>query len=200
MFKTNELSLVVSVSVFYESYIMRKHTEIKHMCIQNNYTSPDFSESFKYKSSLIDHQKSHEGAGKYVCHICGQHFSSKWILTPRYMNHFLHLSHSYGLMPGWSLMCPKGTLGSQSLKDIHVTPETRHHPTHSTGGHGGSDRYYPCNVCARVFKIKIYIGGYAPFHSKEEEYICDICNKTYFLRASLHIHKKLNIHEMEQSK
>ncbi|XP_045482469.1 zinc finger protein 423 homolog isoform X2 [Harmonia axyridis] len=130
-------------------------------------------ESFKSRSELENHMKSHQvvyGKGKHKCNICDAIFPSSVTLADHKLTHCKIIEGSI------CVQCKGGLKDEQSFYDhqlLHATSPSKNK----------SQICFPANcvICCQTLQNTIELNNHATFHLKHllRKHICTICNDTF---------------------
>ncbi|ODM93187.1 putative zinc finger protein [Orchesella cincta] len=134
-------------------------------------------EIVKGKIALLVHEKTHADS-RTVCSICGAAFKQK-----RTLDRHMEKVHSGGTWKGpFSCNYPNcsESLESDSSLLVHVEEE-----------HASSEqarKRIMCLKCGKVLASPWAVKTHGLVHTKERNFHCDICSKTYSLKTTLEDH------------
>ncbi|XP_029969866.1 zinc finger protein 135-like isoform X2 [Salarias fasciatus] len=165
--------------------------------------------SFRFRSLLQAHRRSHTGEQPFSCAQCGQRFSFKQSLERHRRTH----------APGRKYDCPVcgESFGSPAAQRQHGAAAhmengeylcsecgrafawksalVRHLKTHD-GAHGGrAAQAFPCPRCDLRFSCSSYLNRHLQTHREERVHACS-CGKSFAYRAALTAHQR--IHQRER--
>ncbi|XP_058168454.1 zinc finger protein 813-like [Anopheles ziemanni] len=123
--------------------------------------------SFKFHSTLRQHEKIHYGIKQHECEICHRLFLHKGTLT-------CHLRLHTGETPYKCPHCPKAFRGQTAL-NCHVFRHTK--------------EGVKCPQCSMIFATSSIVKQHLKqVHTEERSHICNVCGMAYKHLKSLRIH------------
>uniref|UniRef100_A0AAG5CVL2 C2H2-type domain-containing protein n=1 Tax=Anopheles atroparvus TaxID=41427 RepID=A0AAG5CVL2_ANOAO len=125
------------------------------------------NKSFKFNSTLRQHEKIHYGIKQHECEVCHRRFLHKGTLK-------CHLRLHTGETPYKCPHCPKAFRGQTAL-NCHVFRHTR--------------EGVKCPQCPMIFATSSIVKQHLKqVHTEERLHICNMCGMTYKHLKSLRIH------------
>ncbi|XP_061587374.1 zinc finger and SCAN domain-containing protein 31-like [Cololabis saira] len=128
--------------------------------------------SFRHKSFIERHYRTHTGARPYGCSVCGKGFAQKGTLVK-------HLRVHTGERPYHCQTCGKRFSQSCSL--------LAHLRMHS------GEKPYPCQTCGRTFPSRSKLRLHNRVHTGERPYPCGVCGKGFSRRAHMKNHMTVHV-------
>nr|XP_020498567.1 oocyte zinc finger protein XlCOF6.1-like [Labrus bergylta] len=166
------------------------------------YTCSVCEKTFKIKSILTRHMKTHSGEKPHSCSVCGKSFIQRSYLQT-------HLNSHSGQKPYTCRFCGRGFTQAGNMK-AHIRIHTGEKP-HSCSDCGKSfrekadlikhrvihsgEKPYICTVCHMKFRVQSNLTRHMMTHSGERSFGCTTCGKSFFRRSHLIIHMKTHTRE-----
>lgn len=140
----------------------------KHLHMDSRpYVCQTCDKTYKSKSDLTKHCKSHTGEKPFICQICAKGFSMNSKLTQ-------HMTVHTGVKKHVCEVCLKGFLRVNQLK--------QHMKVHT------GERPYLCQICGQSFTQKRGLETHIRLHMDERPHVCQECGKTFSEKNSLNRH------------
>ena len=119
----------------------------------------------KYNYSINQYR-----TGNFECDVCNRILTSKMTLKA-------HKNKHLGILNYKCSICDKGF----TLKSVL----TAHEATHN------NERPFKCEQCPAAFGAKSNMWKHCKtVHEKVKNHVCDICDKAFSFRTSLHVHRR----------
>ncbi|KAM9321805.1 uncharacterized protein KZ484_021871 isoform 2-T2 [Pholidichthys leucotaenia] len=125
--------------------------------------------SFKFRSHMMQHYRTHTSQKPYACTICGRRFIQSGLLS-------IHMRTHTGERPYSCKWCGKSFRQNGNLI-AHVRIHTGEKPYH-------------CNMCGRRFTELSSLKRHTLIHTGERPYSCQICGKSFNRRSTLNVHMR----------
>ncbi|XP_046407959.1 zinc finger protein 2 homolog, partial [Ischnura elegans] len=132
------------------------------------------NKSFRLRSGLSNHMRSHKERKRYPCTICTKSFASKSRITQHMRTHTKEKPFSCS-------DCAK----SFSLKCNLIT----HLRTHK------GEKPFSCNYCAKAFASKAKLIQHLRTHTGEKPFSCNYCAKAFSINEKLILHLRVHTGE-----
>ncbi|KAG9331984.1 hypothetical protein JZ751_016260 [Albula glossodonta] len=133
------------------------------------HTCTDCGKSFKSKTLLTAHKRTHTGERPYQCSQCGKNFSKASVLK-------VHQRTHTGERPYHCSHCGKNF--------SHLTTLNVHLQTHT------GERPYHCSQCGKSFSQLSNLRGHQRTHTGERPYLCSQCGKNFSHINNLTVHQR----------
>lgn len=158
--------------------------------------------AFRYRSLLIQHQRTHTKEKPYECNECGKMFSQ-----PSYLSQ--HKKIHTGEKPYKCSECGKAFIASSSLM-VHQRIHTKEKPYQcNVCGKSFSqcarlnqhqriqtgEKPYKCSECGKAFSDKSKLARHQETHNGEKPYRCNDCGKAFRNKSYLSVHQKTHNEE-----
>ncbi|XP_064911294.1 zinc finger protein 250-like [Columba livia] len=134
----------------------------------------DCGKDFVHKHHLVSHRLMHSGDKPFVCDNCGRSFRQKHNLVSH------QLTHS-GERPFACADCSK-TFGNRRVLVSHRRVHTGEKP-------------FACGHCGHRFSQKNHLVTHQRIHTGERPFACAHCPKTFRVKAGLTIHQRVHTGE-----
>ncbi|KAK7475342.1 hypothetical protein BaRGS_00033418 [Batillaria attramentaria] len=135
--------------------------------------------TFRQKSDLVQHRRSHLGEKRFFCEICGNGFTKRGSLRT-------HMNRHKGIKPFACKLCPKAFSSPSDLK--------QHEPTHVSA----EDKKFVCKICDRAFASLRYCKDHEIIHTGVKPFQCDLCGQRFARRRGVVLHRR-TVHMGEKS-
>ncbi|GFW53028.1 zinc finger protein 184 [Trichonephila clavipes] len=136
------------------------------------------SRTFRKKSNLKRHYRSHTGDNPHVCDICYARYPTHSRLKE-------HMTSHSGERPFVCDLCNKSFARPSNL--------TRHLRTHT------GEKTYKCDQCNSSFIEATRLREHYLTHTGEKKYACDLCNKRFLKKYNLKRHYRTHTAEHPHS-
>ncbi|KAM7014961.1 uncharacterized protein LKV04_012864 [Tautogolabrus adspersus] len=133
------------------------------------YTCSVCKKTFKMKSILTRHMKTHSGEKPHSCSVCGKSFIQRSYLQT-------HLKSHSGQKPYTCRFCGRGFTQAGNMK-AHIRIHTGEKP-------------HSCSDCGKRFREKADLIKHRIIHSGEKPYCCTVCHMKFTVRSNLTRHMK----------
>ncbi|XP_072237337.1 uncharacterized protein [Leuresthes tenuis] len=169
------------------------------------YTCNTCDKSFRIKSILTRHMKTHTGDRPHRCSVCGKSFIQRSYLQT-------HMSAHSGHKPYACSFCGKGFTQVGNM-NAHMRIHTGEKP-HSCADCGKSfrekadlvkhtvihtgEKPYSCTACDMKFSAQSNLTRHTKTHSGERPFSCTACGKRFIRRSHLIAHTKT--HTVEKTR
>ncbi|XP_077180916.1 uncharacterized protein LOC143831643 isoform X2 [Paroedura picta] len=128
------------------------------------------------KNSLLIHERSHRGAGRYACPDCGKEFSQKNYLSCHRRSHTKKKGEN---------RCPEA--------DKNVQSPTAENASLPCRGPQGRKLRYRCLKCGKKFEEKYYFTRHQIIHTGTKPFKCVTCGKGFIQTWHLKRHEKTHL-------
>ena len=161
------------------------------------YTCQICEKTFKFKSKLVAHQRTHTNHKPCACDKCGKKFKYMCHLKRHEMIHSKethckicdevfsceivlkeHLVSHANERPYVCVTCGKDFKTKSNLMC--------HEKSHS------DNKPHPCDVCNKSFKMRCHLTEHQLTHLNPRPHKCDTCGKTFVYKSSLNTHKHIH--------
>ncbi|XP_034536219.1 gastrula zinc finger protein XlCGF28.1-like [Notolabrus celidotus] len=133
------------------------------------YTCSICNKTFRIKSILTRHMKTHTGEKPYSCSVCGKSFIQRSYLQT-------HMNSHSGQKPFTCRFCGRG-FSQVGNMNAHIRIHTGEKP-------------HSCSDCGKSFREKADLIKHQIIHTGEKPYICSVCNMKFTAQSNLTRHIK----------
>ncbi|CAJ1048868.1 zinc finger protein 135-like [Xyrichtys novacula] len=133
------------------------------------YTCSICNKTFRIKSILTRHMKTHTGEKPHSCSVCGKGFIQRSYLQT-------HMNSHSGQKPHTCRFCGRG-FSQVGNMNAHIRIHTGEKP-------------HSCSDCGKSFREKADLIKHRIIHSGEKPYICTVCNMKFTAQSNLKRHIK----------
>ncbi|KAK3930406.1 Zinc finger protein 184 [Frankliniella fusca] len=160
---------------------MYQHTLIMHIERKHGSLQDDDGKRESYqceecgKSSLMLHQKMHQGKKSFQCEECDKSF-----LTIATLRNHTKRCHQ-GIKPHQCEFCGKAFF-HRVTRDDHLRVHTGEKP-------------FKCQFCDKSFRLKSMLTDHAKIHNDHRPYPCDVCGQSFRRMVHMKQHRMLHTGE-----